>query len=107
LRRGHSTAAHVECDISCCAGHHLCSRGLYVGIEETIEDSLAAELLPHQLRGTGFGAMAVVNGIGDFISSIAVGWLWMAYGPTAGFAFAFALMATGSVFMWRIRRNHA
>ena len=80
--------------------------GLYVGIEETIEDSLAAELLPQQLRGTGFGAMAVVNGIGDFISSIAVGWLWMVYGPAAGFAFAFTLMATGSGFMWRIRRNH-
>ena len=77
------------------------------GIEETIEDSLAAELLSHQLRGTGFGALAFVNGIGDFISSIAVGWLSMSYGQTAGFELAFALMATGSGFMWRIRRNHA
>jgi MFS family permease len=77
--------------------------GIYVGIEETLEDSLAAELLPHQLRGTGFGAMAMVNGIGDFISSIAVGWLWMAYGTTVGFAFAFTLMTVGSAFMWRIR----
>ena len=79
--------------------------GIYVGIEETVEDSLAAELLPHQLRGTGFGAMAVVNGIGDFISSITVGWLWMAYGPQAGFAFAFVLMTIGSGFVWRIRRS--
>jgi MFS family permease len=77
--------------------------GIYVGIEETLEDSLAAELLPHQVRGTGYGTMAVVNGIGDFISSLAVGWLWMAYGPTAGFAFAFVLMTLGSAFLWRIR----
>jgi hypothetical protein len=39
--------------------------GAYVGMEETLEDSLAAELLPDVLRGTGFGTMAVVNGVGD------------------------------------------
>lgn len=79
--------------------------GIYVGVEETLEDSLAAELLPPQLRGTGFGAMAVVNGIGDFISSITVGWLWMAYGPTAGFTFALLLMIIGTAFVWRIRNT--
>lgn len=77
--------------------------GVYVGIEETLEDSLAAELLPSTIRGTGFGAMAVVNGVGDFISSLAVGWLWAAYGPAIGFGFAFVLMTAGSVFVWRIR----
>jgi hypothetical protein len=49
--------------------------GAYVGMEETLEDSLAAELLPDVLRGTGFGTMAVVNGVGDFVSSLTVGWL--------------------------------
>ena len=76
-----------------------------MGIEETLRDSLATELLPHQVRGTGYGTMAVVNGIGDFISSLGVGWLWMAYGPTAGSAFAFVLMTLGSAFLWRIRDN--
>src|SRR5688572_18350619 len=65
--------------------------GAYVGIEETLEDSLAAELLPPASRGTGFGAMAVVNGMGDFISSLTVGWLWTAYGPSTGFAAAATL----------------
>ena len=77
--------------------------GIYVGVEETLEDSVAAELLPLQLRGTGFGAMAVVNGVGDFISSLTVGWLWSAYGPPAGFAFAFVLMSAGTLFIWKLR----
>lgn len=73
--------------------------GAYVGIEETLEDSLAAELLPQTLRGTGFGTMAVVNGLGDFISSLCVGWLWAAFGPKAGFGFAFVLMSLGTTFV--------
>ena len=39
--------------------------GLYVGIEETVEDAVAADLLPKDIRGTGFGSLAVANGIGD------------------------------------------
>jgi len=47
--------------------------GLYVGIEETVEDAVAADLLPQDIRGTGFGSLAVANGIGDSISSLMVG----------------------------------
>ena len=78
--------------------------GAYVGIEETLEDSLAAELLPDVLRGTGFGTMAVVNGVGDFISSLCVGWLWAALGPAVGFGYAVLLMTTGAALVF-VRRN--
>jgi len=71
--------------------------GACVGIEETLEDSLAAELLPDRLRGTGFGLMAMVNGRGDFISSLAVGWLWAGFGPAVGFGFAMVLMVVGAL----------
>jgi MFS family permease len=81
--------------------------GIYVGIEETLEDSLAAELLPVAQRGTGFGALATVNGIGDFISSLSVGWLWAAYGPRAGFGFAAGVMAIGTFLIFRGRRQRA
>jgi MFS family permease len=74
--------------------------GAYVGIEETLEDSLAAELLPDRLRGTGFGTMAVVNGMGDLVSSLCVGWLWAVFGPSVGFGFAVALMGAGAVVVW-------
>jgi MFS family permease len=81
--------------------------GAYVGIEETLEDSLAAELLSGALRGTGFGAMAVINGLGDLVSSIAVGWLWSALNPAAGFGFALALMSAGALVVWTTRNNSA
>jgi MFS family permease len=77
--------------------------GAYVGMEETLEDSLAAELLPDVVRGTGFGTMALVNGVGDFISSICVGWLWAVFGARVGFGFAVVLMTVGIVVVWTMR----
>jgi hypothetical protein len=43
--------------------------GLYVGIEETLEDSLCAELVEEAHHGMAFGVLATVNGIGDFVSA--------------------------------------
>jgi len=50
--------------------------GVYVGTEEALEDSLAAELLPKEQHGMAFGTLAAVNAVGDFLSSIVVGLLW-------------------------------
>ncbi|MFH1066808.1 MAG: MFS transporter [bacterium] len=78
--------------------------GTSVGMEETLEDSLAAEMLPKESRGSGFGAMATVNGVGDLISSVAVGWLWATFGVATGFGFAAALMAIGAFMIARKQR---
>ena len=51
--------------------------GLYMGVWETLENSTAATLLPASVRGLGFGVLATVNGLGDFVSSAAVGALWV------------------------------
>ena len=48
-----------------------------MGVWETLENSTAATLLPSAVRGLGFGVLATVNGIGDFVSSAAVGALWV------------------------------
>ena len=72
-------------------------------MEETLEDSLAAELLPDAIRGTGFGTMALINGLGDFISSICVGWLWAVFGARVGFGFALVLMTIGVVVVSTMR----
>lgn len=66
------------------------------GMQETLEDSLSAEMLPKESRGSGFGAIATVNGVGDFVSSIAVGWLWAAFGTMIGFGFSALLMLVGA-----------
>jgi MFS family permease len=56
--------------------------GLYMGVWETLENSTAAALLPRSVRGLGFGVLATVNGIGDFVSSAAVGIIWV-FSPVA------------------------
>ena len=76
--------------------------GLYVAIQDTLEKTLAAELLPREIRATGFGVLATVNGIGDFVSSIMVGFLWSAVSPAAGFAYAAVLTTLGGVFILRV-----
>jgi len=39
--------------------------GLYIGTEEALEDSLAAELVPKEQHGMAFGTLAAVNAVGD------------------------------------------
>jgi hypothetical protein len=54
--------------------------GSHVGIEETLENSLCAELVDEAHHGMTFGVLATVNGIGDFLSSAIVGLLWSVAG---------------------------
>ena len=51
--------------------------GLYMGVWETLESATAATMLPSSARGIGFGVLATVNGVGDFLSSAVVGALWI------------------------------
>jgi len=81
--------------------------GLYVAIQDTLEKSVATELLPREIRATGFGVLATVNGIGDFVSSMAVGFLWSVVSPIAGFAYAALLTMLGGVFILRLSRKSA
>ena len=50
--------------------------GVYVGIVDAMERALAADLLPIEQRGVGYGALATANSFGDLLSSIIVGLLW-------------------------------
>lgn len=77
--------------------------GSYVGIEEALEDSLAAELVPRVQHGMGFGTLAAVNAVGDFVSSLFVGVLWSAFSAQAAFAAAAILFFAGAVLVARLR----
>ena len=78
--------------------------GAYIGMEETLEDSLSAGLLPPSRRGSGFGLLALVNGLGDLVSSVTVGWLWAGFGPAAAFGAAALVMGAGASAVWLSRR---
>ena len=70
--------------------------GLYMGVWETLENSTAATMLPAETRGTGFGLLATVNGVGDFISSALVGYLWAMVSPTAAMMFVMVMSLVGA-----------
>ena len=77
--------------------------GIHDAFQQSLEKSLAAELLPATIRGTGFGVLATANGIGDFVSSIAVGALWSLVSPTAGFLYAGIFAALGALLIFSSR----
>ncbi len=69
--------------------------GTNVALEETLEDSLCAELVDDSQHGLAFGVLATVNGLGDFVSSIVVGALWASMGIAVAFGYSAALFAAG------------
>lgn len=75
--------------------------GLYVGTEEALEDSVAAELVPREQHGMAFGTLAAVNAVGDFLSSLLVGTLWSAISVQAAFATSTVLFFAGALLILR------
>jgi MFS family permease len=75
--------------------------GIYVAVEETLEDSLCAELVPAEQHGMAFGVLATVNGAGDFLSSVIVGALWSACGTAAAFGYSAVLFLAGALLVLR------
>jgi MFS family permease len=78
--------------------------GIYVGTEEALEDSLAAELIPREQHGMAFGTLAAVNAVGDFLSSLVVGFLWAAVSARAAFSFSAVLFFLGAILILRLRK---
>jgi len=74
--------------------------GLYMGVWETLESTTAASILPAEVRGIGFGVLATVNGIGDFVSSFLVGVLW-AISPATSMGLVIAASLTGAAIIAR------
>jgi MFS family permease len=73
--------------------------GIVLAVKEALEGAAAADLVPDlTLRGTGFGVLGLVNGIGDFLSSTMVGLLWRVSFPL-GFVYAGVLMLAGATIL--------
>jgi len=79
--------------------------GLYIGTEEPLEDSLAAELVPRDQHGMAFGTLAAVNAFGDFVSSLLVGFLWSTVSVKMAFTSAAILFFGGAILILRLRTH--
>jgi MFS family permease len=62
--------------------------GLGIGLAETAQSATVALLLPDRLRGTGFGALGLVQAFGDLGASLVAGVLWATVSPTLAFGYA-------------------
>lgn len=79
--------------------------GTNVALEETLEDSLCAELVAKEHHGVAFGTLATVNGIGDFFSSVVVGALWTTLGTTVAFGYSAVLSLAGALLVLGVHRQ--
>jgi len=52
-----------------------------------LEKAYAADLLPSHIRGTGYGVLNTIDGIGDLISSFVVGTIWTLVSPSLAFVY--------------------
>lgn len=81
--------------------------GIYVAVEETLEDSFCAELVTEEQHGMAFGTLATVNGVGDFVSSLVVGLLWSAAGIALAFGYSAVLFTIGGIMVFRLTATRA
>jgi MFS family permease len=78
--------------------------GLFIAAEDTLEGALAGEMVDEESRALGFGALATMNGVGDLISSVMIGFIWAFIGYSAGFMVAAVIGTAGTVMLiWTTR----
>ncbi len=65
--------------------------GVETGAIDSTARAYAAELLGANERGTGFGVMSTVDGVGDFISSAVAGSFWTLLSSSFAFAYGAVL----------------
>ncbi|HKT10468.1 MAG TPA: MFS transporter [Terriglobia bacterium] len=77
--------------------------GFYMAFQEALEGSITADLAVPEVRGTAYGMLGAVNGVGDVAASIVVGGLWTLVSPSAAFGYAALAMLAGALLVFRLR----
>lgn len=82
--------------------------GLSAATVLTLKKACAADLLPAEIRGLGYGVLQASEGIATFISNILIGFLWTRYSPFLGFSFAIitSLVAFAGFMGFRVVQRH-
>jgi sugar phosphate permease len=77
--------------------------GVFIAWEDTIEGAAVRDYIDESTAGTALGVLGVVNGIGDLVSSLVVGFLWTTFGAQWGFGYAVVVGAAGALWMGTVR----
>lgn len=75
--------------------------GFYIAVEDALERAIAGNLLAKEIKGTGYGVLASLNGIGDLFSSFVVGILLSFGSPILAFGYCVILGSAGTFFILR------
>jgi MFS family permease len=71
--------------------------GIFAAAQDTLEKAIPPDLTDAAMRGTVYGSLGAVNGVGDLISSALVGTLWTLVSPVVAFSVAGGLMLLGAI----------
>jgi MFS family permease len=77
--------------------------GIFAAAQDTLEKAIPPDLTDAAMRGTVYGSLGAVNGVGDLISSALVGTLWTLVSPVVAFGVAGGLMLLGAIGMAALR----
>lgn len=77
--------------------------GLYIAVQEALESTITADMVPRETMTMSIGALGTVNGTAKFLSSATVGVVWTTVSPVLAFALAAAFMAAGTLAMLLVR----
>ena len=59
-------------------------QGFSIAVADALEGAMTADLVSDPLRGTAYGVLGAINGVGDLVASVVVGILWTALSPVVG-----------------------
>jgi len=79
--------------------------GISAAAYTALEKAYAADLLPENMRGTGYGVLQTVDGIGDFVSSFVVGTLWVAFSFSIAFFYSSLLSFVSAILLLTLIKN--
>jgi MFS family permease len=66
----------------------------------TLKKACAADMLPPDIRGLGYGTLQASEGLAKLISSVLVGFLWTHYSPVLGFSYVIVLSFTAMILLF-------
>jgi len=77
--------------------------GFSIAIVDALEGAVTADLVTDRTRGTAYGVLGTVNGVGDLVASVVVGELWTHVSPVVAFAYGALMMGLGALVVYRVR----
>jgi len=73
--------------------------GISAAAMTTLKKACAADMLPADIRGLGYGVLQAGEGFAALISSSVIGFLWTYYSATLGFSYVIALSITAMMLL--------